>query len=87
MPVAQHQRALVLQVPHDVRHRVLGRYPQADVYVVDADAALDDLAAGLPLRQLSDYPANLGTALPVEHLAPVLRYPDYVVDAVPSRVC
>ena len=65
VPVAQRQRDLALQVPHYVRHRVLGRYPLAHVYVLDADAALDDLAAGLALDRLADNPADLGVALPV----------------------
>ena len=85
VPVEYHQLALALQVPHDRRHAVLGRYGEQHVDMVGHEVPLyylDPLVAA----QLPDDLAYIGPYLVVDDFAPILRREHDVVLAHPLRV-
>ena len=83
--VEHHQRALALEVPHEARHRQLGRYAHQHMHVVGHQVPLDDLDPLVP-AQLPEYLTQRVSVLVVYSLSPILRCGHDMVLAHPLRV-
>jgi hypothetical protein len=66
-------------------NRIFGRYAYKGVYVVCLEISFDYLALFLH-RQFLQNGGQFFPELPIERFLPVLRYPHYMIFAIPSGV-
>lgn len=81
----QMDRALALDIPNHLRHRVLRRYRYHHVHVIRHQVPFLN-PAFLLQRQLAKYLSKVLPQLPVQRLSPTLRNEYHVVFALPFRV-
>jgi hypothetical protein len=81
----QVDRALALDVPHHLRHRIFGRYRNHHVHMVCLKMPLFNPALSL-LGQLLEHFAQMLPKALVQHLPAALRDENNVVFALPYRV-
>src|SRR5262249_11632969 len=89
LPLSIHpryvDRALALDEPHHLRHRILRWHRYHHVHMIWQQMSFLDLAL-LLTRQLLEHLPKVPTQLSIQYLAPILRYENYVVFALPLRV-
>src|SRR6185437_3835764 len=77
--------ALSLQIPHHLRHRVLRRYRQQHVHMIDHQVPFPNLTFLVP-RQFPEQTAQVLAQRPVECLASVFRDEHHMIFAFPLRM-
>lgn len=85
-PLVQLQAAFPLQETRHARNRELRGNFEQHVHMVGAHLRLQ-YHYPLPFAKRTEYLSHLGTLLPVKRLPPEFRRKDYVIFAVPARVC
>ena len=78
-------RSLALDVPHDLRHRILGRNPNHHMHMIRAQMAFGDLVLPLLGSLVENLPQVLSN-LAVEHFTATFRDENDVVLALPFGV-